>query len=118
MNLIFFLHLVFPELELSKLYKIEYISDSHHHHHCLILHHCLCHRRRLLCHRSCRGLCHYHCLGMNLIIMLHLLLPELELAMLNKIVHIICSVRSSLTLVVANIIVVFFLYTVIVAVLE
>ena len=65
---------------------------------------------------------------MNLIIMLHLLLPELELARLYKIVHISGSVRSSLTVIVAIIVilvvavaiivVVFFLVSAIVAALK
>ena len=59
---------------------------------------------------------------MNLIIMLHLLLPKLELARLYKIVHISGSVRSSLTVkivvVIVTIIIVLFLISAIVAMLE
>ena len=59
---------------------------------------------------------------MNLIIMLHLLLPELELSRLYKIVHISSTVISSLTVkivvVIVIIIIVLFLVSAIVAVLE
>ena len=59
---------------------------------------------------------------MNLIIMLHLLLPKLKLARLYKIVHISGTVRSSLTVliivIIVAIIIILFMVVVIVAVLE
>ena len=59
---------------------------------------------------------------MNIIIMLHLLLSELELARLYKIVHISGSARSSLTVeivvIIVAIIIVLFLVSAIVAVLQ